>query len=747
MKINPRMPVNQAKSFVLITTALFLATLFVSLPARSQWNPNTAVNLLISNLPVADMQQVATSDGKTWIAFYHQNAGNYDMRAQLIDADGFRLLGNDGILVSNKPSGTATYVFNVCVDASDNLIIGFQYQGLADMQAVLHKISQTGTQLWGVNGIVIGNGLAPWPCTLSNGETAVVWSESASNTLNLQKITAAGATAWTTPVPITVGSAKTTRGQIVANTGGKFTVVYQKQGGGISTTLFAQMFDSNGTALYVPLQLSSETTSGARYYSIAAEADTTFFGYYSSVGLRFNSWLQRINPTGVIPWGMNGSHFNTATASGDNYQGTTNIGLTPGSQYVWSVCTFSNPNQTQYGVYVQKFMKGSGARQLTDYGKVVYPVSASSDQHAGELALVDDGPMFMSYISSNKIFATRLDGSGNFVWPGNRVEISSTTTGKGRFGFTPVGPDRCAGTWAENRGEGFRGYAQGISVGGLVGLTVATQGGVPATITVNGGTLQMVATVFPSTANQSVTWSMISGSGMATITQTGLVTAISNGTAWAKAVSVQDPTVTDSLMITMTNQTAAAPTVITEPATAITSASATLNGTVNANSLITSVTFEWGLTSAYGNVVVADPPSVMGTVATPVQAQISGLASNTTYHFRVVGSNAAGLSQGGDLEFTTATGVGLDEWSEAGFLVYPVPNPGRFYVNVGRRLAGEMTIRVFSSKGDLVFRAPDQPTGSDQAIVVELGNTGDGIYALVLENGTERFVMKFLVRK
>jgi hypothetical protein len=747
MKTRLNMPAGPVKGVVLIMTALIMTASFIHLPARSQWNPNTAVNLLIANLPVADMQQVATSDGKTWIAFYHQNAGNYDMRAQLIDADGYKLLGDDGILVSNKPSGTATYVFNVCVDASDNLIIGFQYQGLSDMQAVLHKISQTGIQLWGGNGIVIGNGLVPWPCTLSNGETAVVWNESASNTLNLQKITTAGATAWATPVPITVGSAKTTRGQIVANTGGKFTVVYQKQGGGISTTLFAQMFDNNGTALYVPLQLSSETTSGARYYSIAAEADTTYFGYYSSVGLRFNSWLQRINPSGSIPWGMNGSHFNTATASGDNYQGTTNINLTQGSPYVWSVCTFSNPNQTQYGIYVQKFLKSTGARQLTDYGKVVYPVSNSSDQHAGELALVDDGPMFMSYISNNKIYATRLDGSGNFVWPGNRVEISSTTTAKGRFGFTPVGPDRCAGTWAENRGEGFRGYAQGISVGGLVGLTVETQGGVPATITVNGGTLQMVATVFPSTANQSVTWSMISGSGMATITQTGLVTAISNGTAWAKAVSVQDPTVTDSLMITMTNQTAAAPTVITEPATAITSSSATLNGTVNANSLITSVTFEWGLTTAYGNVIVADPPSVMGSVATPVQAQISGLSSNTTYHFRVVGSNAVGLSNGEDLSFTTEAGVGLPDGNEGRITLYPVPNAGRFIIRTSGTLAGRYDISVFNGFGRLVYRSEDRWLDRDQEEVVDLGTTAAGVYAIVLENCSERWVKKFQVGK
>jgi hypothetical protein len=75
-----------------------------------QWNPNTLINLEVSTLPVADLQTVITSTGKTWVAFYHANNGNYDMRAQLLDVDGTKLLGPDGLLVDNQPSGTATFV-------------------------------------------------------------------------------------------------------------------------------------------------------------------------------------------------------------------------------------------------------------------------------------------------------------------------------------------------------------------------------------------------------------------------------------------------------------------------------------------------------------------------------------------------------------------------------------------------------------------------------------------------------------
>lgn len=88
----------------------------------------------------------------------------------------------------------------------------------------------------------------------------------------------------------------------------------------------------------------------------------------------------------------------------------------------------------------------------------------------------------------------------------------------------------------------------------ITSITVSTQGNIPAVINTNGGTLQMVATILPSNANQSVFWSIVPVTGSATISATGLVTAQSNGMAWAKAVSVQDITKKDSLLITISNQ-------------------------------------------------------------------------------------------------------------------------------------------------------------------------------------------------
>jgi hypothetical protein len=639
---------------------LFLFIILIMLPffAISQWNTNTAVNLLVSEYEVSDIQTASTNDGKYWVAFYHLNSGNYDMRAQLFDADGNKLLGTNGVLVSNKTSGSATFVFNVAADHDGNFIIGMQDQRSGgNYSAVAYKISQQGTHLWSPDGVIIGQGLAPYPAALSNGEVAITWSDATSNTLEVQKINTQGSLAWTTPVQIKVGTSLTTRGQIVSNLDGKFTVVYQRRSFGISTTLYAQHFDNNGVQLYAPLQIGDLTTSGARYYSISAEGDTTYFGYYAAQGNRFNSYVQRINPNGTIPYGMNGSNFSTNTGSNDNSQLMTNMSQEIGSPYIWSVCSFSDPNQNNYGVYVQKFLKSTGARQLTDQAKMIYPVTSTRNTQAANLLLVDDAPMFISYDMNYKIYVTKLNSTGDFIWSYEKIELSSTTaslgTPKGRFNSGFVGSDRIAAVWSENRGAFNQAFIQGISTNGVIGVEVATQNGVPAEITISGGTLQLVSSVFPSVAAQQVEWSIVPETGNASVSPTGLVTALENGTVSAIATSVQDNTVLGSIQITISGQALMTPIVQTMAATDIHLNSATLNALVNANNSTTSVSFEWGLSETYGNLISAVPGEVSGNADIPVYADLADLQPGQTYHFRVVATNNAGTTLGGNQTFTT----------------------------------------------------------------------------------------------
>ena len=92
---------------------------------------------------------------------------------------------------------------------------------------------------------------------------------------------------------------------------------------------------------------------------------------------------------------------------------------------------------------------------------------------------------------------------------------------------------------------------------------------------------------------------------------------------------------------------------MTNGATNVTSSSAILNGTVTPNGLTTNVYFQYGITTNYGHTTASQP--FTGNIMRTVFADISGLSRNTTYHFRLVGSNNGGTIYGSDVTFDTNT--------------------------------------------------------------------------------------------
>jgi phosphodiesterase/alkaline phosphatase D-like protein len=95
----------------------------------------------------------------------------------------------------------------------------------------------------------------------------------------------------------------------------------------------------------------------------------------------------------------------------------------------------------------------------------------------------------------------------------------------------------------------------------------------------------------------------------------------------------------------------------TSGATNLSQTSAMLQGKLDPDGLATTYYFEWGPTSSYGN-VTSDPPgkpagSAPGSI--PVSAQIEGLSSYTTYHYRLVAVNSIGTTFGDDETVTTLT--------------------------------------------------------------------------------------------
>jgi hypothetical protein len=104
------------------------------------------------------------------------------------------------------------------------------------------------------------------------------------------------------------------------------------------------------------------------------------------------------------------------------------------------------------------------------------------------------------------------------------------------------------------------------------------------------------------------------------------------------------------------------PDVSTEAPSQVTPAGATLNGKLNPLEVaLTDCHFDWGTSSAYGQSAPCSPSA--GEIPADssqhaVSAQLTNLAPDTTYHYRLQASNANGTSEGHDVAFTTA-GAGI----------------------------------------------------------------------------------------
>jgi hypothetical protein len=108
-----------------------------------------------------------------------------------------------------------------------------------------------------------------------------------------------------------------------------------------------------------------------------------------------------------------------------------------------------------------------------------------------------------------------------------------------------------------------------------------------------------------------------------------------------------------TLLATVIAIAAVAPVVVTGPVTGLTQNSVTLTGTVDPEGEATTYHFEYGTTDAYG-LQTPQQSAGGGSDPVPVQAAVTGLTGNTTYHYRLVATDASGDTNGADRTFTTS---------------------------------------------------------------------------------------------
>jgi uncharacterized protein YjdB len=181
----------------------------------------------------------------------------------------------------------------------------------------------------------------------------------------------------------------------------------------------------------------------------------------------------------------------------------------------------------------------------------------------------------------------------------------------------------------------------------VTGITV-TGAGSATTIATDNGTLQMTEGISPANATlKTVTWSVINGTGGGSISSSGLLTALADGTVTTRATANDGSGIYGDRVITISNQIVA-PFAITNSLTGLHSIDATFSGSTTGAS-ITDRGFCWGTEP---NPILINSHVHVGTGEGTFTYKVS-LTSATVFHVRSFSTNSKGTVYGNDISFTT----------------------------------------------------------------------------------------------
>jgi len=360
---------------------------------------------------------------------------------------------------------------------------------------------------------------------------------------------------------------------------------------------------NGGTSFFQVNGLPSNLSTGARYSPQSAflerDAVQTNVRYFTarSVGL-FRStdggsnWSATTHPFGLGTWvwdlAADPIRSNNLWVAGD----ASGVKVSRDGGLIWT-------STTQH--FDAKYVSSCD-------GKVAIFGKATGDAHPRLYYSTDDGATFTALTSATNNFhwvqGITVDRTGK-VW----VSWNSVTV------VTPVS----------------------VAITGVI-VTPAT-----ATIVV-GATQTLSASVNPSNANQSVTWSSLNPS-IATVSSGGVVTGVAAGTATIRATSVADNTKFQSATITVT----------TPPADLINPSTPT--GLAPTSLSSTSFTLNW--VAATDNVAVTGYDVFIGGVlfgsTASTSLAITGLNPNTAYSMTVRAKDAAGNISAASTELSVTT--------------------------------------------------------------------------------------------
>lgn len=452
---------------------------FLPAIAVAQWsndaNQNTAIAIATGEQVIP---KVAThSDGTTYISWFSQEAGNYNVRLQKLDIFGNKLWDEAGLLISNHTSMSWLTDWDMTVDLYGCPIVVFQDVRNGNNNIYAYRISPEGDFLWGNDGIALSNNsdfeAAPVVTTTQEGNAVFAWTR--ENTISMQKVNIYGEKQWGESGIQFQGPTDFAWPKIIPVNDDEILMTFFKQTGqfpAITKNVFVQHFDADGLGVWGD-GIAISNNAGIPFYvqaSVIPDGNNgAFITWHRDNGSVFDAYVQHVKEDGNLSFPANGVALSLNSGT---HQLDPELVFDADTEDLYAFWREHNANQSLRGISGQR-ISSAGTRLWGNNGKII--VAMQSGEKADlRIAITENEPIIVfsdSPQGSTSVYirAIRLDNNGDAVWMGGQRSVSLASSSKADVEITNFVNGQMIVVWEDERNDGGDIFAQNMKPSGTLG--------------------------------------------------------------------------------------------------------------------------------------------------------------------------------------------------------------------------------------------------------------------------------------
>jgi hypothetical protein len=465
---------------------LLIGSILIGMGLYAQWSNDPSMNNAISLSPGEQaIPKVATSvNGITYLAWFSNESGNYNVRLQQLDVFGEIQWEEGGILISDHPAMTWLTDWDMTVDQEDCAILTFQDIRNVDNDIFAYRIGPDGEFLWGADGIELSTGpgfdVSPKVCVTNSGNVVFAWQADA--VVIRQKISPEGTKLWG-DAGITMSGANTFSWPQLLPVGEDDVIMkYFEDSGPVwapTRHVFARRYDTNGNDVWDNPAIISNAGGISAWTQVFPFIHDGNDGFYiawhdnRANPTMASIYVQHIGADGSVLLGDDGTEASLLSTRQHFYA---HLALPPGSDDIYVFWNEMDADQNNRGIYGQK-LSSTGERLWGDNAKKfieisptdIYPYAAhNSDEDM--VVFYEENPSANNAV----IKAMRIDTDGNLVWTNNFVDICSLPSSKVHTVSGGFFDGQWISAWEDDRNGNKDIYAQNLKLDGTPGPITIT---------------------------------------------------------------------------------------------------------------------------------------------------------------------------------------------------------------------------------------------------------------------------------